>query len=91
MVPLVYLVKERIVNQINLYDAKTNLSSLVDRAASGEEVIIAKNGVPLAKLGPLPKQQEPRKPAHALGISYIAEDFDALDPEIAALFNDDTL
>jgi hypothetical protein len=39
----------------------------------------------------LQKQQEPRKPAHALGISYIAEDFDALDPEIAALFNDDTL
>jgi hypothetical protein len=39
MVSLVYLVKERVVNQINLYDAKTNLSSLVDRAAAGEEVI----------------------------------------------------
>jgi len=76
------------LNQINLYEAKTNLSNLVDRAASGEEVIIAKNGVPMARLGPLPKQTGPRKPAHALEISYIAEDFDAVDPEIASLFND---
>ncbi|MHC1549358.1 type II toxin-antitoxin system Phd/YefM family antitoxin [Phyllobacterium sp. K27] len=76
------------MNHVNLYDAKTNLSSLVDRAASGEEVIIAKNGIPLALLGPLHKQTEPRVPAHALGITYIAEDFDAVDPEIAALFNE---
>jgi len=37
----------------NLYEAKTNLSQLVDRAAAGEEIIIAKNGVPLARLVPL--------------------------------------
>ncbi len=78
------------MDQINLYDAKTNLSSLVDRAAAGEEVVIAKNGIPLAKLGPLAKQLQPRIPAHALAISYIAEDFDASDAEIAALFNDST-
>ena len=35
---------------ISLYDAKTNLSQLVDRAAAGEEIIIAKNGVPKARL-----------------------------------------
>jgi prevent-host-death family protein len=81
------LVKENAMNQVNLYDAKTNLSNLVDRAAAGEEVIIAKNGVPLAKLGPLPKQEGPREPAHALQISYIAEDFDEVDAETAALFN----
>ena len=75
------------MNQVNLYDAKTNLSSLVDRAAAGEVVIIAKNGVPLAKLGPLPKQEQPRQPAHAMQISYIAEDFDEIDAETAALFN----
>lgn len=79
--------QEATLNQINLYDAKTNLSNLVDRAASGEEVIIAKNGVPLALLGPIPKQSEPRTPAHALAISYIAEDFDEVDPEITALFD----
>ena len=71
---------------INLYDAKTHLSSLVDRANAGEVLIIAKNGVPLAKLGPLPKQQSPRTPARAHGISYIAPDFDTPDPAIARLF-----
>lgn len=74
------------MNQINLYDAKTNLSNLVDRAAAGEEVIIAKNGVPLAKLGPLAKLEVPRQPANSLKISYISEDFDEIDPEITTLF-----
>ncbi|MBZ9654831.1 type II toxin-antitoxin system Phd/YefM family antitoxin [Phyllobacterium lublinensis] len=74
------------MEKVNLYDAKTNLSNLVDRAAAGEEVIIAKNGVPLAKLGPLPKRDAPRKPANALQVTYIADDFDAVDAEIEALF-----
>ena len=43
---------------VNLYDAKTNLSKLVERAASGEEIIIAKAGKPKAKLVPY---QPPRK------------------------------
>jgi prevent-host-death family protein len=38
----------------NLYEAKNQLSSLVDRAASGEEIVIAKHGRPLAKLVPVP-------------------------------------
>jgi prevent-host-death family protein len=37
---------------VNIYDAKTNLSNLVDRAAAGEEIIIAKAGKPKAKLVP---------------------------------------
>lgn len=74
------------MDYVNLYDAKTHLSSLVDRASSGESVIIAKNGVPLAKLGPLPNEQAPRKPANALAVSYISPDFDETDPEIIALF-----
>jgi prevent-host-death family protein len=40
----------------NLYEAKTRLSNLIARAAKGEEILIAKSGVPLAKLVPLPKQ-----------------------------------
>lgn len=39
---------------VSLYDAKTNLSALVDRAAAGEEIVITKNGVPQARIGPLP-------------------------------------
>ncbi len=77
------------MDQVSLYEAKTHLSSLVDRAAAGEEVIIAKNGVPLAKLVPLPKPREPRQPANALGLTYISPDFDEVDPEIVSLFDGD--
>ena len=41
--------------QVNLYEAKTQLSRLVERAAAGEEIIIAKAGRPLARLVPLAK------------------------------------
>ena len=46
----------------NLYDAKTRLSELVDRAAAGEEIVIAKNGRPLARLGPVPAEKPNRVP-----------------------------
>lgn len=39
--------------QVNIYDAKTNLSALLDRALAGEEVVIARAGKPLARLTPL--------------------------------------
>jgi prevent-host-death family protein len=61
----------------NLYDAKTNLSQLVDRAAAGEEIIIAKNGVPLARLVPLRAEDSPRRPGGWEGQVYVSEDFDA--------------
>jgi len=76
----------------NLSEAKDQLSSLVDRAASGEEIVIAKHGKPLAKLGPMPaaKKQKPRKPSNALGLIYMADDFDApLPPELLKLFGYD--
>jgi prevent-host-death family protein len=82
----VRLVRRQDMDPINLSDAKTHLSSLVDRAAAGEEIIIAKNGIPTAKLVPLPAQNQPRKPAGALGVTYIAPDFDALDLNTLALF-----
>lgn len=71
----------------NLYDAKTNLSQLVDRAAAGEEIIIAKNGVPLARLVPLEAQSMPRTPGGWEGRVQIADDFDApLPAELLAAF-----
>ena len=74
-------------DSVSLYDAKTGLSKLVDRAAAGEEIIITKNGVPMAKLVALPRRDKPRVPGqNLLGITHIAEDFDAEDPEIEALF-----
>ena len=71
---------------VTLYEAKTHLSGLVDRAAAGEEIIIAKNGVPQARLVPLASRGTERKPANALRIRRIADDFDAPDPVIEALF-----
>ena len=72
---------------INLYDAKTNLSQLVDRAAGGEEIIIAKSGRPMARLVPLEAHTAPRMPGTLLGQIAIGADFDALLPdEVAAGF-----
>jgi len=72
---------------VNLYEAKTHLSQLVDRAAQGEEIVIAKSGRPKAKLVPFREAAMPREPANLLGVTYVAEDFDdPLPPEIRAAF-----
>ncbi|MBI3183004.1 MAG: type II toxin-antitoxin system Phd/YefM family antitoxin [Myxococcales bacterium] len=65
----------------NLYEAKTALSKLVDRAAKGEEIIIAKAGRGLAKLVPLRGGKKRRKPGGSKGRIFIADDFDAPLPE----------
>src|SRR5580658_1256140 len=51
---------------VSLYSAKTHLSALVAQAASGEEVVITKNGVPQARLVPVAFRGQPRKPANAM-------------------------
>ncbi len=67
------------VSPINLYEAKSHLSELVERASRGEEIVIAKAGKPKARLVPLevPKmEREPRKLGqNVLGVTYIAPDF----------------
>lgn len=71
----------------NLYEAKTSLSRLVDRAAAGEEIILSKAGKPLAKLVPFRRAPEPRLPGGWEGRMRISEEFDApLPPEIQAAF-----
>lgn len=72
---------------VNLYDAKTHLSRLVDRAADGEEIVIAKAGKPRARLVPLAKRTR-RKPGVWKGKVWIAKDFDApLPVDILAGFD----
>lgn len=61
----------------NLYEAKTSLSRLVDRAAAGEEIIIAKAGSPRAKLVPVVAPRKRRKPGGWQGRVRIGRDFDA--------------
>jgi prevent-host-death family protein len=67
---------------VNLYEAKTHLSALVDAAERGEEIIIAKNGVAKARLAPLPKSPRERQPSGLMTIRHIADDFDAVDERI---------
>lgn len=68
---------------VNLYEAKTQLSKLVERAAAGEEIVIAKAGRPRARLVPLASRSEPRRPGGWEGTAWIAKDFDdPLPPEI---------
>jgi prevent-host-death family protein len=72
---------------VNLYEAKTHLSELVDRAAQGEEIVIAKAGHPRARLGPVPSKRQRRRPGGGRGKVWIADDFDApLPPELLAAF-----
>ena len=62
---------------INLYEAKTHLSELVERAAAGEEIIIAKAGRPMARLVPFQQPIPPgRRPGRLKGKIWISPDFD---------------
>lgn len=72
---------------INIHDAKTNFSKLVDRAAAGEEIIIAKAGKPAASLAPIKNSKPERVFGSLRGKIRIADDFDsALSDEILASF-----
>jgi prevent-host-death family protein len=72
---------------IKLYDAKTHLSDLVERAARGEEFIIAKGDEPKARLIPVARQAQQRVPGAWEGRVWISDDFDAPLPlEISAAF-----
>jgi len=62
---------------VNVHEAKTHLSRLLERVAAGEEIIISKAGKPVAKLSPLSKAQTDRVPGLDKGLFKIPEDFDA--------------
>jgi prevent-host-death family protein len=75
------------MKSVNMHEAKSNLSSLVRevREGSEREIIICLSGQPAAKLVPIPEA-----PRRQLGVDRgritIASDFDAVNPEITALF-----
>lgn len=74
-------------NIVKLYDAKTHLSDLVERASRGEEFIIAKGDEPKARLVPITRFAQPRAPGGWEGRVWTSDDFDApLPPEIAEAF-----
>lgn len=67
--------------EINVHEAKTNFSKLLQRVAAGEEITIAKAGIPVAKLVPV----QAEKPKRTLGLYegqiWMAEDFNAPLPD----------
>lgn len=78
------------MTQVNIYEAKTHLSNLVERAAEGEEIIIAKAGRPRARLVALPADRPARVPGRGRGGIVLHGDFDdPLPPDIAAAFGAD--
>jgi prevent-host-death family protein len=66
---------------VSLYEAKTQLSRLVDRAAAGEEIVIAKSGRPRARLVPLEDTRALRVPGRGKGRWRVRKDFDAPLPD----------
>ena len=69
----------------NIHDAKTRFSQLIERVQAGEEVIIGKAGVPVAKLIRYNESEVPRRPGYWRGKVRIADDFNEL-PEAFAAF-----
>ncbi len=72
---------------VNVHAAKSQLSRLLDAAAAGEEVIIARAGKPIARLVPVEQKKEPRKLGTLAGKLHVPDDFDdPLPDEIIADF-----
>jgi prevent-host-death family protein len=78
------------MRQVNIHEAKTHLSRLVDDVAAGEEIVIAKAGKPVAKLVPIASDLETRHLGSMRGKIWMADDFDELlPPEVLAGFQGD--
>jgi len=66
---------------VNVHEAKTHLSKLLQRVQNGEQIVIARGGVPVALLSPVTAASTPRVPGNDAGRVTIGLDFDAPLPE----------
>ena len=71
----------RTARYVNIAEAKARLSDLVDKAANGEEILIARDHKPVARLVPLATARGRRTPGSAKGQVWMAPDFDATPPD----------
>ena len=71
---------------VNIHEAKTHLSRLVERVEAGEEITLARAGRPVAKLVPYRVRREPRRPGIWRGQVVIGPDFDDPLPEFDEAF-----
>jgi prevent-host-death family protein len=69
------------MKEVNIHEAKTHLSRILAWVATGEEVIVAKAGKPIARIVPVSKPRKKRIPGQDKGLVTIARDFDAPLPE----------
>lgn len=72
--------------QVNVYEAKTQLSKLLEQVEGGDEVVIARHGRPVARLVPLQRTGAPRELGTLRNRIWMAPDFDEPDPELEDLF-----
>lgn len=68
-------------DSVSVYEAKTHLSRLIDRAAAGNEVVITRHGRPVAKIGPIAHRGKPRKLGILKGKVRVRGDFDEPLPD----------
>lgn len=71
---------------VNVHEAKTHLSRLLERVEDGEEIVISRNGEPVAKLVPYRPRRAPRRFGLYRGQIEIAPGFDEADDEIRRMF-----
>jgi prevent-host-death family protein len=76
------------MRQVNMHEAKSHLSALVEEVLAGGEVVIARAGKPLVQLVPYNVRKEPRSPGRWKGKLWVAEDFDATPENVIAAFEE---
>ncbi len=75
------------MQQVNIHEAKTHLSRIIEQIISGKEIVIAKHGKPVARLIPYSNAVKKREPGSLKGKIKMAVDFDApLPDDIAESF-----
>ena len=74
------------MKQVNMHEAKSQLSKLGELAWSGEKIVIAKAGKPYLDLVPHKEETKPRKPGRLKGQIALSDDFDEVDDQILADF-----
>lgn len=74
------------MSEIGMHEAKTTLSQLVERAERGEDIVITRNGTPVARLTPITQRNTLADVYGALPGRFIDETFDELPEDIAQAF-----
>jgi len=75
------------MNTVNIHEAKTHLSAILKRVESGEVILIAKSGHPIARISPLSPAAGKRQPGSAKGRLVVSKTFmDPLPPDVLKEF-----